>query len=88
MVQEEYKDEDKGLRFEEEDSCVHAAKPDSDAVAPVEFDNASEEDPEAASLAGSVRPSRSDQLSLGSILVFNVAEGEARRSQTVRVRRL
>lgn len=76
MVQEEYKDEDKGLRFEEEDSCVHAAKPDSDAVAPVECDNASEGDPEAASLAGSVRPSGSDQLSLGSILVFNASEGE------------
>ena len=70
MVQEEHKDEEKGLRFEEEDSCVHAAKPDSDAVAPVEFDSASEGDPEASSLAGSVCPSGCDQLSLGSILVL------------------
>ena len=70
MVLEEHKDEDKGLRFEEEDSCVHAAKPDCEDAALMEFDSAGEGDPEASSLAGSVRPSGSDQLSLGSILVL------------------
>ena len=52
MLQDSHKDT--GLRFEEEDTCVHASKPSSDAVDAVEYDSASEGDPEASSLAGSV----------------------------------
>ena len=52
MLQDSHKDA--GLRFEEEDTCVHASKPSSDAVDAVDFDSASEGDPEASSLVGSV----------------------------------
>lgn len=55
MLQEPHKDA--SLRFEEEETCVHASRPEPDAVAPLEeHDSASEGgDPEASSLAGSVR---------------------------------
>ena len=52
VLQDSHKDT--GLRFEEEGTCVHASKPSSDAVDAVEYDSASEGDPEASSLAGSV----------------------------------
>ena len=47
---------DATLHFEEEDTCVQPSKPDFDDEAGLDFDSASEGDPEAASLAGSVCP--------------------------------
>ncbi|CAL5220444.1 g2461 [Coccomyxa viridis] len=44
---------DATLHFEEEDTCVQPSKPDFDDEAGLDFDSASEGDPEAASLAGS-----------------------------------
>ena len=60
MLQDSHKDT--GLRFEEEDTCVHASKPSSDAVDAVEYDSASEGDPEASSLAGSVSSAQSHPI--------------------------
>ena len=60
VLQDSHKDT--GLRFEEEDTCVHTSKPSSDAVDAVEYDSASEGDPEASSLAGSVSSAESSSI--------------------------
>ena len=60
VLQDSHKDT--GLRFEEEATCVHASKPSSDAVDAVEYDSASEGDPEASSLAGSVSSAAADPI--------------------------
>ena len=55
VIQASHKDS--SLHFEEENTCVHPTKPSFDAEAALGFDSASEGDPEAFSLAGSVCPS-------------------------------
>ena len=57
VIQDTHKDS--SLHFEEEETCVHPIKPDFDEAARMECDSASEGDPEASSLAGSVRHSLS-----------------------------
>ena len=57
VIQDTHKDS--SLHFEEEETCVHPIKPDFDEAARTECDSGSEGDPEASSLAGSVRHSLS-----------------------------